>query len=194
MRKLSINQKITIGLSLAIVFLGALTLYFSFLRVSYKLLGNVISTNLESDKLSMQVSFSNQGNQNIIITDLNMYGIAYDKTEYWFNLENYSPELPLLINPGEIQILSFLSPFGSGLSGFTRAYYPLAIESDPTLFARFIPGAKCITFDLRFRMVKANGLSVYPKMVDAIEICMDPPPSTSPSVIPNMHPFTIIKR
>jgi hypothetical protein len=41
----------------------------------------------------MQVSFSNQGNQNIIITDLNMYGIAYDKTEYWFNLENYSPEL-----------------------------------------------------------------------------------------------------
>ena len=113
MKQLSKNQRFTIAISIITILLSAASLYLTYFRVSKHLLSVVNSFDINDGKdAKINISFSNTGNQNIVITEIQLIAffsdqVGSDRINYFIlRSAQFSSNTPIYIKPASIQILN----------------------------------------------------------------------------------------
>jgi hypothetical protein len=192
MRRLSTNQKMTISIALATVIIAILTFYFSFLRVSNKLVGNIVMFNIQQPdnifpvQISIEMSFSNTGNQDVVIKNITMeLPPPADNREYTFQfpIDGISPDLPLLVEPSEIRILSFSTSFmpGSPYAYVTATNPPCDGSAD----------ARLLSPEFSAFILDASGNMQIVRMMEKVMVCINPQKVFDAGIV-NTNPVILI--
>ncbi len=184
MRKLSKNQLLTLSISLVSSLLLALTLYFSFLRVTNRLIGSVIDFFVGNDSISADVGLSNKGNQNLVVYRADMrWNHKLEDNEISSFLDTFDPisvQSPLVLAPGDIKTLSF------SYQNTPTSLYKDALENEQCNSSE----GRTIIVTLDLEILDRSGKTIRSNMVIG-DFCLGPT-SRLGSYSNNPNPFTLL--
>jgi hypothetical protein len=159
--KLSVNQQITILLALLALLLSAVTIYYSFLRVSSRLTGTVSNVSILHGNIDVRFSLGNSGNQTLIITST-FLEVAFSNGNYQ-TIKGYifSPSPLLTLKAGDVQAFSASAIFN------TADFY-----SEAQLSQSCLEGDRFVSIVIDIQSLDTNGNNFESRM-PVSTVCID---------------------
>ena len=149
--KINKSEIATIAISLSAISVSAAVFFYQFLDISQELKASILNLNLVNGKISAQLALTNTGNQQALLSKIELITLKNDDSTQRHVLNgNMLPDsLPIALKPGDLQVRSIHFPFDA------KTMFDLGGPPDAE-FAHY-PEAKKVRIGLSFLAMDANG-------------------------------------
>lgn len=149
--KINKSEIATITISLSAISVSAAVFFYQFLDISQELKGSILNLNLKKDKFSAQLALTNTGNQQTLLSKVELITFKGDDSaqSHVLNDNMLSDSLAIAFKPGELQVRSIRFRFDP------KAMYDFGGPPDAE-FGHY-PEARKVRIALSFLAMDSNG-------------------------------------